>query len=294
MVEFLQGLVAVAADQEQKYQNFAARVKSVNKEMQDENVTNSLIFDSFSTEISKLDKKRSLRYTGLWSEFQKTMLNSSRLLGSSREKLKTRIASLSVREARDYVSVLAELNNAENLTSQWYNTSVDHDDLQEQRLKLAFERFQGVLETDMRSLETDDTQAEDRVQALLEEGARAMRSVKTAVGASLAAARAAAYALHRRTIEGLGPLRQSLSSVGSEEDEVATNIEGNRIYLEDRLKPVEVDMAALDNETRLQAAAAELDLSRLINRTDAISRDLEARYARSISVACARLLRRPP
>ena len=277
LLRLLQGLLAVAAHQEQNYQSFSSRVNSVTNQLHEENISNSHTFDDFSTAIAEQNNNRYRQYSDLWSQFQRKMLNASSLLQSTNGQMKARIAAVRNREDRDYRLVLNRLDYAKNLTSNWYNSSVDHTDKQEKNLKEAVERFQASLESDMRSVENDDTQTEDRVETLLSDGARAMVAVKTAVGTELGAARAAAYELHKRTVKGLGPVRQSLSAVGSAEDEVATNIEGYRIYLEDELRPVEIDAAIVFNETHLRAAKSEQSLWRLLNATDATARDLETR-----------------
>jgi hypothetical protein len=277
LMQLLQGLVSVASDQDKKYHDFGDRVKSVRKEIHDENITNSLLFDSFSTEIKEKKKQRRQRYSGLWSSFQKLSLNASQLLAHASDHIKKRISELSIREARDYMLVLNELDLAENRTFAWYNESEDGVALQDENLKASAARFQAALAADMQSVEGDDTQAEARARAMLDGGMRSIEELKRAIGASLEAARAAAYGLHRGTVESLGPIRQSLSRVGSEDDEVSTNIEGYRIDVDDQLRPVEEDAVALGNETRRDVDAAQQDLDRLLNLTDASARTFEGR-----------------
>jgi hypothetical protein len=102
--------------------------------------------------------------------------------------------------------VVKELDPGENHTSTWYNESEDGV-VQDKNLGASAARFQAALAADMQTVEADDTQAE---------AASSMRSIqelKEAIGASLEAARAAAYSLHRGTqdVDSLGPIRQSLS-----------------------------------------------------------------------------------
>jgi len=277
LMQLLQGLVSVASDQEQKYVNFGGRVKSIRKEIHNENITNSLLFNSFSTEIKEQEKQRRQRFSGLWSSFQKMSLNTSQFLAHGSDQMKQRISELSIREARDYMLVLNELDLAENRTSAWYNASEDGVALQDDNLRASAARFQAALAADMQSVEADDTQAETRARAMLDGGMRSIEELKKAIGASLEAARATAYSLHRGTVDSLGPIRQSLSRVGSEEDEVATNIEGYRIDVDDRLRPVEEDAVALGNETRRDVYAAQQDLDRLLNLTEASARTFKGR-----------------
>jgi hypothetical protein len=277
LMQLLQGLVSVASDQEEKYKRFGDRVKSVRKEIHDENVTNSLLFESFSTEIKKRKKQRSRRYLELWSSFQKVSLNASQLLAHASDHMKQSISDLSVREARDYKLVLQELDRAENRTSVWYNESEDAVALQDDNLRASVARFQAALDTDMQSVEADDTKAEVRARAMLEGGMRSIQELKKAIGSSLETARAAAYSLHRDTVASLGPIRQSLSRVGSEEDEVATNIEGYRIDVDDRLRPVELDAEAIGNETQRDVDAAQQSLDGMLNLTVASTRTFEDR-----------------
>ena len=266
-MQLLKELVTTVADEKNHSERSKAMIRTLQDRLQADNTSTRALIKTLAGSVQGKSREQADRYAKLKQSLENVSSEADQALESSKLQEKGQLSGLMAQDEKDFEVTLQSIADSRNQTAQWYGASEVKVQQAQAKLASAVRHLRAALGAMVNGVTSDTDLDQKDVQMLLVESGESLEALKKAMRDSVRSAKSTAHGLHERTLDKLAPIRQSLVALGTKDDQVSTEIEANRIFVEDKLTEVDEAADRVVNATGSRFLSDQEHIEALLNAT---------------------------